>query len=131
MAPATLQSSKTAAAVVTPAAPAHLPAAVQQQWTAAYTKALAQATLDYPDNDRAQRGAALKAANAMLAVPAPQSAAEIDALESWQVLHRFTRTSESGAATRHCVTADGRKYSHPIPEPEPDDTGKGKGKGGK
>jgi hypothetical protein len=85
-----------------------------KQWAAAYTKALAQARLDYPDNASAQRTAALKAANALLAVPAPTSAAEIAKLEEWQVLLREDRIV-NGVSTRICVTADGRKFSFPIP----------------
>lgn len=119
MADAILQAnSSTAPAVVTPAPPAHLPAAAQQKWTAAYTRALAQAKLDQPENLRAQRTFALKSANAMLAVPAPTSAAEIDALESWQVLLRATRVIND-VQVRVCVTSDGRKYKFPVLAPPP------------
>ena len=92
-----------------PAAPSYLPDAQQKQWQAAYAKALKQAQIDTPNNERAQRAAATKAANAMLAVSAPQSAADIDKLADWQVIQRGTRGD-----TRFCVTADGRKYSFPI-----------------
>jgi hypothetical protein len=108
--------SKTAPAVVTPAPPAHLSETAQKQWTALYTKALAQAKLDYPDNPGAQRTAALRAANAILAVPAPTCAADIDKLEPWQVLLRSTRTVK-GVQVSLCVTTDGRKYSFPIAAP--------------
>lgn len=92
-----------------PAAPSYLPIAQQKQWQATYAKALQQAQIDTPGNDRAQRAAATKAANAMLAVPAPQSAADIDKLAGWQVLQRGTRDG-----SRFCVTTDGRKYSFPV-----------------
>jgi hypothetical protein len=100
--------------VIVPDAPAHLSDKAAKQWAASYTKALAQAKIDTPDNDSAQRIAALKAANALLAVPAPTSAADIDALEGWQFLMRGTRTT-NGVDTRFVVTTDGRKYSFEVP----------------
>lgn len=96
-----------------PNAPAHLSDKAQKQWSATYAKALAQAKIDAPSNVSAQRAIALKAANALLAVPAPTSATEIDKLEAWQVLKRETRLV-NGAPVRVCVTTDGRKYSFPI-----------------
>ena len=96
-----------------PAPPAHMSTNAAKQWTAAYTKALKQAQLDMPNNVSGQRAAALKAANALIAVPAPSSAAEIDTLEPWQVLVRETRTVK-GVPTRVCITTDGRKYSFPV-----------------
>lgn len=113
---ATAINSKTAPAVVTPAPPVHLPDAAQKQWTALYVKALTQAKLDYPDNPSAQRTAAIKAANTILAVPAPASAADIAKLEPWQVLLRSTRTV-NGVQVQLCVTTDGRKYSFPVGPP--------------
>ena len=109
-------SSSTASAVVTPAPPSHLSAAAKQQWTALYAKAHAQAKIDYPENASAQRSAALKAANVLLAVPAPADAAGIANLEPHQVLLRSDRMVQ-GVMTRICVTTDGRKYSFPIPPP--------------
>jgi broad specificity phosphatase PhoE len=100
--------------VIVPDAPAHLSDKAAKQWAATYTKALAQAKIDTPDNDSAQRTAALKAANALLAVPAPTSATDIDALDDWQFLLRETRTVKD-VETRVCVTTDGRKYSFPVP----------------
>ena len=97
----------------TPAAPAHLPAAVQKKWSAAYEQALKQAQINYAENPRAQRAAALRAANAMLSIPAPESAADIADLESWQVLVRGERTIDD-VRVSYCVTADGRKYSFPV-----------------
>ncbi|MHB1673780.1 MAG: hypothetical protein ACYCSP_05965 [Acidobacteriaceae bacterium] len=97
----------------TPAPPAHMSTDAAKQWTAAYTKALKQAQADMPNNVSGQRAAALKAANALLAVPAPTSATEIDTLEPWQVLVRETRTVK-GVPMRVCITADGRKYSFPV-----------------
>ena len=103
-----------------PEAPKHLSDAAAKQWQDTYAKALAQAKLDIPDNERAQRIAALKRANAMLAVPAPQSAADIDKLEDWQCMKRETRDG-----VRVCVTTDGRKYSFPVdPEPPAKKSGK-------
>lgn len=99
--------------VVIPSAPNHMSDKAQKQWSNAYTKAFAQAKLDYPNNESTQRSAAFKAANALLAVTAPTSAAEIDKLEDWQVLLRETRTIK-GEEVRFCVTADGRKYSFPV-----------------
>lgn len=96
-----------------PDAPSHLPEKVAAQWKAAFAKALAQARLDTPNNERAQRVAALKAANAMLAIPAPASAADIDKLEDWQVVKRGTRTV-GGVEESFCVTSDGRKYCFPT-----------------
>ena len=100
--------------VIVPDAPTHLSDKAAKLWAATYTKAFAQAKIDTPDNDSAQRTAALKAANALLAVPAPTSAAEIDALDDWQFLTRGTR-SANGVDTRFVVTTDGRKYSFPVP----------------
>jgi len=108
-----LSTSRTAPAVITPTAPAHLPESAQQQWTGLYTRALAQAKANFPDNDRVQRSAALKAANAMLAVTPPTSAADIEDLEPWQVLHRGTRVVK-GVTELMCVTSDGKRYSFPV-----------------
>ncbi len=102
-----------------PKAPAHMSTDAAKQWTAAYTKALKQAQVDMPNNASGQRAAALKAANALLAVPAPTSAVEIDTLEPWQVLVRETRTVK-GVPTRVCITTDGRKYSFPVEVAEPE-----------
>jgi hypothetical protein len=96
-----------------PDAPQHLSDKAKKQWQANFQKAQAQARLDYPDNESAKRTVATKEANKMLAVPAPESADDIDALEDWQVIHRSTRTKD-GVARRHCVTSDGRKYSFEI-----------------
>lgn len=96
-----------------PAAPKHLPAAAAKQWTDTYKKALVQAQNNFPEDPGAQRAAATKEANRMLAVPAPKSAADIDALPAWQVLIRGTRKGSEGDEA-YCVTADGRKYSFPI-----------------
>ncbi len=101
------------AKAVAPAAPSYLPDAQADKWQDAYSKAFAQAQRDYPDNLSQQRAAAAKAANAMLAVAAPKSAADIDALENWQFLRRETRKI-GGVDTRVCVTADGQKYSFPV-----------------
>lgn len=109
-------------AVPAPKPPAHLSSAAAAQWSATYSKALAQAKLDNPNNESAQRATALKAANALLAVPAPTSAAEIDKLESWQVLVRETRIVK-GEQRRVCVTTDGRKYSFPVIAAEAPATG--------
>ncbi len=97
-----------------PDAPQHLSASAAKKWQAAFSKALDQATLDYPESASTQRSVATKAANALLAVTAPTSAAEIDKLDDWQALLRETRNIK-GVATRVCVTADGRKYAFPIP----------------
>jgi|ERR1035437_440925 hypothetical protein len=114
MFPATMEStSKTASAVVTPAPPAHLSAAAKQEWTQRYIKAHAQARIDHPENPSAQRTVALKSANTLLSVPAPQSAADIEALEPWQVLLSSHRVV-NGVRTLFCVTTDGRKYSFPV-----------------
>ena len=93
-----------------PAAPSHLPESAQQQWLNSYAKAFEIARRDNPEDEGAQRSAATKAANAMLAVPEPKSAADIDKLEDWQVLTRETREGK-----RLCVTSDGRKYAFAIP----------------
>ena|ERR1017187_5085769 len=99
--------------ITAPDAPAHLSAKAAKAWQAQYLKAYAQAAIDSPDNLSAQRSAALKSANAMLAVPAPTSAADIDKLDGWQALLRETRIVK-GVATSVCVTTDGRKYSFPV-----------------
>jgi hypothetical protein len=109
----TAQTPSTAPAVVTPDPPAHLSDTAKKQWTALYVKALAQAQRDNPDNERAQRTAALKAANQMLSVTPPKNAAEIAALEPWQVLLRSDRV-EKAVNVRVCVTTDGQKYRFPI-----------------
>ena len=103
-----------ATTAVVPNAPEHMSDRAGRQWQAAYTKALAQAKLDYPDNESAQRAVALKAANTLLAVPAPTSADEIAKLQEWQVLLREDRVIKD-VLTRVCVTVDGRKYAFPIP----------------
>jgi hypothetical protein len=104
--------------IAVPDAPKHLSDKASAKWTKAYQDAFTRAQKDYPDNLSEQRSAANKAANAMLAVPAPQSADDIDALDDWQVLLRETRTVK-GADIRVCVTADGQKYAFPIPAPTP------------
>lgn len=96
-----------------PAPPPHLSAKAAKQWTKLYTDALAQAKISSPDNERAQRMSALKAANALLAVPAPASAADVDKLDEWQKLLDETRLIK-GVHTRVCVTSDGRKYAFAI-----------------
>lgn len=101
-----------------PAAPKHLPEDVQKQWQTEYEKALGAAKNDTTDV-KAQQRAATKAANRLLSVPEPKSAADIDKLEEWQVLKRETRSQKVGPQLRVCVTADGRKYSFPIEEPKP------------
>jgi hypothetical protein len=103
-----------ATAINAPTAPDHLSPAYQKKWLATYSARLTQAKVDFPDNESAQRTTALKAANALLAVPAPTSAAEIDKLDEWQVIDRKTIVVK-GISTRVCVTADGRKYSFEIP----------------
>jgi hypothetical protein len=113
---ATVINSKTASAVITPAPPAHLSDTAKKQWTANYIAAHAQARIDHPDNPGAQRTVALRSANTILKVPEPRSAADIEALEPWQVLLRSTRDID-GVKTLLCVTADGRKYSFPIKAP--------------
>jgi hypothetical protein len=100
-----------------PAAPAYLTEAAAAKWQESYRAAYAQAKIATPDNERAQRVAALKAANSMLAVPAPKSAADIDSLEEWQVHAKGTRVHK-GVEHKFCVTTDGRKYSYPTAEPK-------------
>ena len=102
-----------------PAAPAHMSTDAAAQWTASYSKALKQAQIDLPGNESGQRAAALKAANTLLRVTAPTSAADIDTLEPWQVLVRETRTIK-GVLYRVCVTSDGRKYSFPVEAAKPE-----------
>ena len=109
-----MSPTDTTAKVTAPSAPAHLSDKAAKAWQATYIKAFTQAKLDTPDNTSAQNAAALKAANAMLAVPPPTSAAEIDKLEDWQIILRETRVVKDGQV-RVCVTSDGRKYSFPIP----------------
>lgn len=101
-------------AAVVPSAPSHLSLKAQKEWSASYQKALVQAKNNFPEDESRQRAAAFCAANAMLDVPAPQSAAGIDALEDWQVILRGTR-----GGNRFCVTSDGKKYSFPIPVAAP------------
>ena len=106
-----------AVTIQVPDAPQHLDAKAGKKWQESYAKAHAQAKIDYPENESAQRAAANKEANKILAVPAPESADDIDDLEDWQVLLRETRTdAKTGEKTRHCVTSDGRKYAHPVKE---------------
>lgn len=103
----------TTPATQTPAPPANLPPEIQQKWTDLHDKALAQAKQDNGNNERGARIAAVKAANTLQRVTPPTSAAEIDALEDWQVIRRETKTIK-GVATRLCVTIDGRKYAFPV-----------------
>jgi hypothetical protein len=101
------------AKVSAPDAPKYLDAKTKRKWQDAWLKAFDAAQRDYPDNEPAQRTAATKEANKLLAVPAPESAEEIDALESHQVIKRERRTIED---VEHavCVTSDGRKYQFPV-----------------
>lgn len=122
-----------------PPAPAHLSDKAQEKWTATYKSAMEAAKRDTTD-ERAQRIAALKTANAIQAVKPPTSAAEIDALEDWQVVRRETKPVKLPGQKQEtmcsvCVTIDGRKYIFPAaPAPAPvaddDDSGKKKGKKG-
>ena len=96
-----------------PAPPAHLSAKAAKQWTKLYTDALAQAKIGTPDNERMQRMTALKAANALLAVPAPTSIADVDKMEDWQKLLDQTKLINN-VNTRVVVTAYGRKYAFPV-----------------
>lgn len=132
------------ATIQVPPAPAHLSDKAQEKWTEMYKSALEAAKRDTPDNERAQRTTALKAANAIQAVKPPTSAAEIDALEDWQVVRRETKAVKLPGQKQEtmcsvCVTIDGRKYIFPAPTAPPvadddaddDDSGKKKGKKGK
>lgn len=96
-----------------PNPPQNLPAEIKDKWTARYKKSLEQAKQDYPDNPSRQRQTANREANALLKIAAPQSAADIDALERWQVIQRGSRNLD-GKSIRFCVTIDGRKYSFPV-----------------
>jgi len=101
--------------VTVPDAPEHLSKKAAKQWQAAFTTALAQAKINYPDNESAQRSAATKAANTLLAVVPPTSADEINALGDWQVINRGVRVNnKTGVREAYCVAADGRKYAFPV-----------------
>jgi hypothetical protein len=76
-----------------------LPDAIQEKWTAAYKKGFSKPPRDHPENESAQRGIATKEANRLLAVPPPQSAKDIDALEDWQVLTRGVKDGKAFAVT--------------------------------
>jgi hypothetical protein len=108
-----------------PAPPSFMSDKAGKNWQATYAAALTQAKINNPDNERAQRGAALKAANALLAVPAPTSAEDIAKLEPWQVLLREDRLVND-KPHRICVTSDGRKYRHPINPSKADNAAGGK-----
>lgn len=117
-----------------PAAPAHLPKPIREKWTAAYQAALENAARNTPGNERAQRIAALKAANAIQSVKPPTSLLEVDALEAWQFIRRETKEVQ-GVLSRVCVTIDGQKYIFPARTAAPEaalvDDEKGTGKDGK
>jgi hypothetical protein len=98
---------------VAPDAPKYLDAKTKKKWQDAWLKAVDQAKRDYPDNESGQRTVATKDANKLLSVPAPESADEIDALETHQVIKRERRNID-GVEHAVCVTADGRKYQHPV-----------------
>lgn len=98
-----------------PDAPVHLTSKAARQWQADYATALNKAMIENPGDERAQRVTALKAANSMLSITPPTSAAEIDALDVWQVVKDTRKTIDvDGVQTRVCVTTDGRKYAFPI-----------------
>lgn len=99
-----------------PTPPSYLPDDVQDQWKKTYSAALTQAKRDYPNSTNQQRSVAMKAANALLVVPAPNSADDIDKLQEWQVLPgtRQTIDQKAGGQMRVCVTTDGQKYSFPV-----------------
>lgn len=101
------------AKITVPDAPKYLDAKTKKKWQDAYLKAFEQAQRDYPENESAQRTAATKEANKLLSVPAPESAEEIEALESHQVILREKRSID-GVDHMVCVTADGQKYRHPV-----------------
>ena len=94
-------------------APKYLDTAAKLQWEKLYSAELARAKVNYPNNEQAQHTSALKAANAMLTVAAPESAKEIDALQPWQVVKREDRVI-GGKPHRVAVTIDGRKHVHPV-----------------
>lgn len=102
-------------------APAHLPESVQKKLHDKYNEAKKAAAVNYPDDESTQHIVATKEAHKLLAVKAPESAADIDKLEEHQVLQRGTRVIK-GSEHRVCVTADGKKYSFPVVQ------GGGKGK---
>jgi len=87
-----------------------LPKAQQDEWNKRYDTALKAAQISIED-EQARHTAALKEANKMLAVPAPESAADIDKLADWQVTKREDREI-GGVPHRVCVTIDGHKYAH-------------------
>ncbi len=103
-----------APAAWSPEAPAYLSNKGKKQWLAKFAEALVEAKRNHPENVGAQNAAALKAANSMLAVPAPTSAADIAALDDHHKMLDEVRVDKNGVSNRHCVTSDGRKYSFPV-----------------
>lgn len=96
-----------------PAPPPFLNAKKAAEWTSSYKAALVQAKIDSPNNERTQRIAALKAANKMFTIAAPQNTADADKLEPWQKLKDETKVID-GVPTRVLVTSDGRKYTFDL-----------------
>lgn len=96
-------------------APKYLSGDAKKKWEASYDDALEQAKVNLPNDESGQLAAAHKEANKMLAVRAPESAAEIDKLEDWQVVPGSVQTRViDGAEHRVCVTIDGRKHAHRL-----------------
>jgi len=92
-----------------PAAPAILPADLQNEWKKKYAAALEEAKADEPEDPQRQRLLARREANRMLRTPKCTSAADVKRLADWQVIFRGER---DGALK--VVTIDGKKYSFPV-----------------
>jgi hypothetical protein len=108
---------------ILPNPPAHLPKALQIQWSKNYAAALKQAMTDIPADESGQRTAARREANKLLRVPKPEThkdaAALVEAFQSksedgWKIIAHGRRKVD-GVDHLSIVTADGQKYLYPVP----------------
>jgi hypothetical protein len=96
-----------------PEAPQCLPKKERAEWAELYAKAFRQAQRNFPEDEAAQRQAALREANRMLQVPEPKSHEEALALPAHQVL-----LSEVVDGELRIVTTDAKRYKFPVPDPD-------------
>lgn len=90
----------------------NIPAKLRAEWTKTYKEEHAAALKADPENPNAARVKALHAANKLLRVKKPTSAADIEKMEQHEYVKREEREID-GVPHLWVLTADGDKYAFP------------------
>ncbi|MEZ2347420.1 hypothetical protein [Terriglobus sp. RCC_193] len=93
-------------------APKHLPGKLQAEWKKTYKEEKDAVLRADPDNPNAARVKALHAANKLLRVKKPTSAADIEKMEPHEFVKREEREID-GVPHLWVLTADGDKIAFP------------------